>query len=190
VATCNVGSLKKYVTEVDKSMSTTKVGLCGVQEHRWAGGLTSNDTCLMKGSDSCCKLYWCGNKEGQCGAGILLAEHWLDKVFEVVRISDSKILLRLVIGKVVFTFLFMYTPQYGFLEAVKQLFYDQLEITVSKLPASEIPILVAIGMVRLLLMPLLIKNCMAIMALGLIIQKRTDCRNMLLPTTSSSVTTC
>ena len=78
-----------------------------------AGGLTPNgpnQTRLIKGKDSRYKFYWCGNKEGQGGAGIQLAEHWVDKVFEVVRISDRIILLRLVIGKVVFTFLSVYTP--------------------------------------------------------------------------------
>jgi len=103
VATWNVGSLKKRDGEVVETLSRRKIDLCGVQEHRWAGGLTPNQTRFIKGKDSHYKFYWCGNKEGQGGAGILLAEHWVDKVFEVVRISDRIILLRLVIGKVVFT---------------------------------------------------------------------------------------
>ena len=119
MATWNVGSLKKRDSEVVETLSRRKVDLCGVQEHRWAGGLTPNQTCFIKGKDSRYKFYWCGNKEGQGGAGILLAEHWVDKVFEVVHISDRTILLRLVIGKVVFTFLSVYTPQSGLPEAVK-----------------------------------------------------------------------
>jgi len=43
-----------------------------------------------------------------------------------VRISDRIILLRLVIGKAVFTFLSVYAPQSGLPEAVKEHFYDQL----------------------------------------------------------------
>ena len=73
---------------------------------------------------------------------ILLAEHRVDKVFEVVRICDRIILLRLVIGKVVFTLLSVYTPQSGLPEAVKERFYDQLQSTVTKVPATDIPILV------------------------------------------------
>ena len=57
-------------------------------------------------------------------------------------ISDRIILLRLVIGKAVFTFLSMYAPQSGLPEAVKEHFYDQLQSTVTKVPATEIPILV------------------------------------------------
>ena len=135
-----------------------------MQEHRWAGGLTPNQTRFIKDKDSCYKFYRCGNKEGQGGAGILLAEHWVDKVFEVVRICDRIILLRPVIGKVVLTFLSVYTPQSGLPEAVKERFYDQLQSTVTKVPATEIPILVGIGMVMLELMPVLITKCMAVMA--------------------------
>ena len=142
VATWNVGSLKKRDSEVVETLSRRKVDLCGVQEHRWAGGLTPNQTRFIKGKDSRYKFYWCGNKEGQGGAGILLAEHWVDKVFEVMRISDRIILLRLVIGKAVFTFLSVYAPQSGLPEAVKEHFYDQLQSTVTKVPATEIPILV------------------------------------------------
>ena len=36
----------------------------------------------------------------------------------------------------------MYTPQSGLPEAVKEHFYDQLQRTVTKVPATEIPILV------------------------------------------------
>ena len=51
VATWNVGSLKKRDSEVVETLSRRKVDLCGVQEHRWAGGLTPNQTRFIKGKD-------------------------------------------------------------------------------------------------------------------------------------------
>jgi len=70
---------------------------------------------MLKGKDSCFKFYWCGNKEGHGGAGILLAEHWVDKVFEVQRMSDRILLLKLIIGKTVFTFFSVYVPNLVYL---------------------------------------------------------------------------
>ena len=32
-----------------KTLSRRRVDLCGVQEHRWAGSLAANQTCLIKG---------------------------------------------------------------------------------------------------------------------------------------------
>ena len=62
----------------------------------------------------------------------------MDKVFDVLHISDRIILIRLVIGKVVFTFLSVYTPQAGLQEAEKDRFYDQLQSVVARIPASEV----------------------------------------------------
>ena len=57
------------------------------------------------------KFYWSANDKGQGGAGIFLAEKWVDKVFDVQRFSDRIIQLRLVVGKVAFTFISVYAPQ-------------------------------------------------------------------------------
>ena len=62
----------------------------------------------------------------------------MDKVFEVLRISDRIILFKLVIGKVVFTFLSVYAPQAGLQEAEKDQFYDQLQSVMARIPASEV----------------------------------------------------
>ena len=62
----------------------------------------------------------------------------MDKVFDVLHISDRIILIRLVIGKVVFTFLSVYAPQAGLQEAEKDRFYDQLQSVVARIPASEV----------------------------------------------------
>ena len=67
-----------------------------------------------------------------------MAEKWVEKVFDVKRFSDRIILLRLVVGKVVFTFIFMYAPQAGLSEAEKVYFFNLLQSAVSKIPASEV----------------------------------------------------
>ena len=54
------------------------------------------------GKDSRFKLFWSGNDKGTGGVRVFLAEEWWEKVFEVVRVSDRIILIRMTIGKTVF----------------------------------------------------------------------------------------
>ena len=44
------------------------------------------------------KLYWSGNDKGTAGVGVFVAEEWIEKVFEVQRVSDRIILVKLIIG--------------------------------------------------------------------------------------------
>ena len=136
VATWNVGTLKGRGSEVVETLSRRRVDLCGVQEHRWAGDLGANQVRWIEGGASRYKFYWCGNPQG--GTGILLSESWVEKVHEILRISDRIILMKLIIGKAVFSFLSVYAPQVGLSEAEKERFYDCLQSTVAKIPASEI----------------------------------------------------
>ena len=142
ISTWNVGTLKKRDGEVVETLTRRKVDLCGIQEHRWAGDLASTQTRLLKGRNTRYKFFWCGNKQGQGGAGILLAERWVDKVFEVQRITDRILLLKIIIGNAVYTFISLYAPQSGLPEPEKDRFYDQLQSTVAKIPASEMLIIV------------------------------------------------
>ena len=38
------------------------------------------------------KLYWSGNGKGTAGVGVFVAEEWIEKVFEVQRVSDRILL--------------------------------------------------------------------------------------------------
>ena len=51
------------------------------------------------------KFFWGGicYGKGKNGAGILLGEKWIDIVFDVGRVSD-RMIIRMVLGRVVFTF--------------------------------------------------------------------------------------
>ena len=51
------------------------------------------------------KLYWSGNDKGTAGVGVFVAEEWIEKVFEVQRVSDRIILVKLIVGQRVVTFL-------------------------------------------------------------------------------------
>ena len=46
-----------------------------------------------------CIPDWSGNDKGTGGVGVLLAEEWWEKVFEVVRVSDRIIIIRMTIAK-------------------------------------------------------------------------------------------
>ena len=93
-ATWNIGTLKRRSAEVVETLTRRGVDLCGVQEHRWAGSLSANQTRLINGKDSKYKFYWSANDKGQGRAGILLAEKWVDKVFDVQRFLDRIINVR------------------------------------------------------------------------------------------------
>ena len=89
------------------------------------------------GKDSRYKLFWSGNDNATGGVGVLLAEEWWEKVFEVVRVSDRIILIRMTIGKTVFVFVCVYAPEANLSEFEKDRFYQMLQCTVAKIPASE-----------------------------------------------------
>ena len=75
----------------------------------------------------------------------------MDKVFEVQRISDRYIQLKLIIGGAVFNFLAIYASQVGLPEVEKERFYGQLQSTVARVPASEILVSLGTGTVMLVL---------------------------------------
>ena len=137
VATWNVGTLKGRGGEVVETLTRRGVDLCAVQEHRWAGSTLASQSRQIQGKNSTYKFFWCGNSSGLGGAGVLIAEKWVDKVVGVERISDRIILIRVRLGKATFTFISVYAPQCGLPEAVKDSFYDQLQSLVAKIPASE-----------------------------------------------------
>ena len=138
VASLNVGTLKCKEHEVVETLSRRRVDLCCLQETRLTGDLGANQSRNIKGKDTIYKLYWCGNKSGQGGVAILLSDKWADKVFSVQRISDRILLLKLIIGRTVFSFFSLYAPQIGLPLAEKVQFYDQLQATCMLVPRSEV----------------------------------------------------
>ena len=100
--------------------------------------LSRNQAKLVKGKDSKYKFFWSGNPGGTNGVGILLAEKWIDSVFEVLRASDRIIMLKMIIGKTVYTLVNVYAPQQGRSDDEKDRFYDQLNAIVAGIPSNEV----------------------------------------------------
>ena len=67
----------------------------------------------------------------------MVAEEWIEKVFEVQRVSDWIIILTMIEGQCVLTFLSVYAPQCCLRDADKDLFYNQLRAVTAKIPPSE-----------------------------------------------------
>ena len=72
----------------------------------WSGNCRT-----IKGKDTKYKLYWSENDKGTAGVGVFVAEEWIEKVFEVQRVSDRIILVKLIVSQRVVTFLSVYAPQ-------------------------------------------------------------------------------
>ena len=113
----NVGSMRGRSAEVVETAGRRNLDICLLQETKWKGvqdpAQSRNQVRKLVGRDSVYKAFWSGNPEGTYGVGILLAETWADKVFEVQRPSDSIILLKLIIGSTVFSIINVYAPQQG-----------------------------------------------------------------------------
>ena len=93
---------------------------------------------MVKGKESKYKLYWSGNSKGTAGVGVFLAEKWIEKVFEVRRVSDRIILIKLVVGLGMLNILSIYAPQSGLSDTEKDNFYDQIRAVTTEIPASEL----------------------------------------------------
>ena len=128
-----VNTLRGRVCEVVETLTHRKVDVCCIQETRYHSG----NCRTIKGKDTRYKLYWYGNDKGAAGVGVFVAEGWIEKDFEVQRVSDIIILVKLIVGQRVVTFLSVYAPQSGLSDEVKDLFFDQLRAVTARIPASE-----------------------------------------------------
>ena len=88
---------------------------------------------MLTGKDSRYKFFWNGNKDGTGGVGLVLAEKWIDKVFDVKRFSDRVMLVKLILGMSVVTFFSVYAPQSGLPDSEKNNFYDLLQDAMSSI---------------------------------------------------------
>ena len=109
-------------SEIVEVLTRREIDLCCVQETRWRGSSAR----MLLGKNSKYKFYWVGNKEGTGGVGLVLAEKWIDKVFDVKRYNDRVMLLKLIVGETIVTFLSVYAPQSGLADSEKEKFYDLL----------------------------------------------------------------
>ena len=133
MGTPNVNTLRGRVCKVVETLSPRKVDVCCIQEARYHCG----NCHTIKGKDTRYNLCWTGNDKGTVGVGVLVAEEWIEKVFEVQRVSNRIILVTLIVGQRMVSFLSVYAPQSGQSDEVEDLFFDQLCAVTARIPASE-----------------------------------------------------
>ena len=115
VGSLNVNTLRGRVCEVVETLTRRRIDICCVQETRYRGGQCRT----VKGKDSKYKLIWSGNDKGTAGVGVFVAEEWIEKIFEVQRVSDRIILVKLIVGQHVLSILSVYAPQCGLSDTQK-----------------------------------------------------------------------
>ena len=54
------------------------------------------------------QVYWSGKDKGTVGVRVFVAEEWIQKEFEVQRVSNRIILVKFIVGQHMVTFLSMY----------------------------------------------------------------------------------
>ena len=116
-----------------ETLSHREVDVCCILETRYCVGKCRT----IKDKDTRYKLYWSGNNKGTAGVGVFVAEEWIEKGFEVQKVSDRIILMKLIVSQSVVTFLSVYAPQSGLSDEVKDLFFDQLCAVIARIPGSE-----------------------------------------------------
>ena len=92
--------------------------------------------CTIKGTDIRYKLCWSGNDKGSAGLGVFVAEEWIEKVFEVQRVSDRIFLVKLIAGQHVDTIVCDCPTEWSS-DVFKDLFFDQLGTVTARIPGFE-----------------------------------------------------
>src|SRR5579862_2276939 len=106
IGSVNVGTLRGRSDEVVDMARRRNIDFCCLQETRWKGKSARVIGGLYK-------LFWMGCEEGVAGVGIMVAQQWIDHVFEVKRVNERIIMVRIMIGKTVVNIVSVYAPQVG-----------------------------------------------------------------------------
>jgi hypothetical protein len=83
------------------------------------------------------KLWYTGNTSTKNGIGIVLDKSLKDRVVDIKRQGDKIILVKLIVGDLVFNVISAYAPQISLNESVKMQFWEELDTLVSSVPISE-----------------------------------------------------
>ena len=93
IASWNIGTMRGRSSEIVETITRRNVDLCCVQEVRWRGASAR----YITGKDSRYKFFW--NDQGTSGIGVLLAEKWVDKVYDIKQVSDRIMLIKLLLKR-------------------------------------------------------------------------------------------
>jgi hypothetical protein len=83
------------------------------------------------------KLSYTGNTSAKNGVGIVLDKSLKDGVVDIKRQGDKIILVKLLVGDLVFNVISAYAPQIGLNESVKMQFWEELDALVSSVSTFE-----------------------------------------------------
>jgi hypothetical protein len=83
------------------------------------------------------KLWYTGTTANKNGLGIVLDKSLKDGVVDIKRQGDRIILVKLLVGDLVFNVISAYAPQIGLNESIKRQFWEQLDALVSSVHISE-----------------------------------------------------
>jgi hypothetical protein len=83
------------------------------------------------------KLLYIGNTSIKNGVCIVLDRSLKDGVVDIKRQGDRIILVKFLVGDLVFNVISAYVPQIGLNESVKMQFWEELDASVSSVPIYE-----------------------------------------------------
>jgi hypothetical protein len=131
VGTWNVGSLTSKLREIVDTMIRRRVNILCVQETKWKGQK------VKEVEYTGFKFWYTGTMTNKNGVGIMLDKSLKDGVVDIKRQGDMIILVKLLVGDLVFHVISAYVPQIGLNESIKRQFSEQLDALVSSVPISE-----------------------------------------------------
>jgi len=113
-----------------EALAERRMDVACVQETRWRGS-----GCRLFGAiGKRYKLFWMGSKAKTDGAGIYVAEKWVDSVVSVERHSERVLVLKMVSGDSLLNVFTVYAPQSGKRDEEKETFWNKV---VSCIPQNE-----------------------------------------------------
>jgi exonuclease III len=107
------------------------VNILCVQETKWKGQKAKEV------EDIGFKLWYTGITTNKNGVGIMLDKSLKDGVVDIKRKGDMIILVKLLVGDLVFNVISAYAPQIGLTKSIKRQFWEPLDALVSSVPISE-----------------------------------------------------
>jgi exonuclease III len=116
VGTWNAGSIMGKLREIVDTMIRWRVNILCVQETKWKRQKAKEV------KDTSFKLWYTGIMINKNGVGIMLDKSLKDGVVDIKRQGDMIILVKLLIGDLVFNVISAYAPQIGLNESIKRQF--------------------------------------------------------------------
>jgi hypothetical protein len=112
-------------------MIRRRVNILCVQETKWKGQKAKEV------EDTGFKLWYTGTTANKNGVGIVFDKSLKDGVVDIKRQGDKIILVKFLVGDLIFNVISTYAHQIGINESIKMQFWEELNALVSSVPISE-----------------------------------------------------